>query len=93
LCGRNWGAGLYFNYAFTAAWTLDILTCWCCPSTRRLARPVLIAWYSFFLFMVVNATIVFETGPVRCAAVAGLAMLTLTWIKSRRGSERMRDEE
>ncbi len=84
LSGRNWGAGLYFNYVFTAAWTLDTFTRWCCRSARRRARPLLTAWYGFFIFMVVNATIVFETGRVRWAAVAGLAILTLTWINSRR---------
>jgi hypothetical protein len=92
LFGRNWGAGLYFNYAFTAAWTLDTFTWWFRPSARRRARIPLIVWYGFFLFMVVNATIVFETGPVRWAAVVGLAMLWLTWIKSRRARERMRNE-
>jgi hypothetical protein len=97
LSGRNWGAGLYFNYVFTAAWTLDTFTRWRCPSGRRRARPPLIAWYvitwyGFFIFMLVNATIVFETGPVRWAALAGLAMLTLTWIKSRRARERIQHE-
>ncbi|HUY33909.1 MAG TPA: hypothetical protein VMV69_14275 [Pirellulales bacterium] len=85
LYGGNWGGGLYFNYAFTAAWTLDVLYWWWRPSGHRRRSPALsVAWHGFFLFMVVNATIVFETGPVRWAGVAGLVILSLTWIGKRR---------
>jgi hypothetical protein len=85
LVGWNWGGGLYFNYAFTAAWTFDTLGWWCSPSSRRgLPRAATIAWHAYFFLMVANATIVFETGIVRWAGAVGLALLGIVWIVWRR---------
>lgn len=83
--GWNSGAGLYFNYAFTLAWIADVVW-WRAAPASRLARSrwLSLAGHGFFLFMVVNATIVFETGLVRWLGVAGCAALAAAWIVSRR---------
>jgi hypothetical protein len=87
LVGWNWGGGLYFNYVFTASWIFDTLWWWCSPASRsRRHRAWSIAWYAFFLLMVVNATIVFETGLVRWVSIVALGSLALVWIVSRRAS-------
>lgn len=87
LLGWNSGVGLYFNYAFTLGWLADVVCWWAAPA-RRLARPrwLSLIWQGFFLFMVVNATIVFETGLVRWFGVAGCAALAAAWVASRRKS-------
>jgi hypothetical protein len=84
LFGWNSGAGLVFNYAFTLAWVVDAGWWWIAPASRQ-ARPrwLSLAWQGFFLFMVVNATIVFESGPVRWLGVAGCAALGAAWVRSR----------
>ncbi|HUY90259.1 MAG TPA: hypothetical protein VMV10_16090 [Pirellulales bacterium] len=85
LFGWNSGAGLYFNYAFTLAWLADVVWQQAAPASWR-SRPRWLSrlWHGFFLFMVVNATLVFETGPVRWAGVAGCVALVAAWIGSRR---------
>ena len=84
LFGWSSGAGLYFNYAFTLAWLVDVGWWWLSPASReRRPRWLSIAWQGFFLFMVVNATIVFETGLVRWLGVAGCAALGGVWLKTR----------
>lgn len=87
LFGWAWGGGLYFNYAFTLAWTADVLWQWLSPAShRRRPRWLSLAWHGFFLFMVVNAAIVFETGPIRWLGLAGCAALLFSWALSRRRS-------
>ena len=80
--GVDWGGGLYFNYAFTAAWAADVL------SKRRLTTSRWrIPLHAFFAFMWFNATVVFGRGAIRwagVAAAAGLAMLGLTRAKAAR---------
>jgi hypothetical protein len=84
LFGWNSGVGLYFNYAFTLAWIVDVIWWWTAPVQHSAARrwPSFL-WHGFFLFMVVNATIVFETGFVRWLGVAGCAALAAAWVASR----------
>lgn len=91
LFGWHSGAGLYFNYAFTLAWLADTVWWWLSPVSRqRRPRWLSIAWHGFFLFMVVNATIVFETGWVRWLGIVGCAALVGVWLRTRR--ERIGDE-
>ena len=85
LFGRNSGAGLYFNYAFTLAWLVDVVWWWISPASRqRRPRWLSVAWHGFFLFMIVNATIIFETGLVRWLGAAGCAALGAVWLRTRR---------
>src|SRR3569623_1142344 len=80
LFGWHWGGGLYFNYAFTLGWPFDVLRQWLSPgSFRQRPRWLSLAWHGFFLFMVVNATIIFETGPVRWFGILGCLALVAAW--------------
>src|SRR5689334_15347591 len=61
--GADWGGGLYINYAFIAAWIVDV--CWWWRGLevyRQRSLLVVVVWHSVFLFIVFNATVVFKTG-------------------------------
>jgi hypothetical protein len=83
LTGTASGFGLYLNYGFTLLWVADALWWWARP-TSYLSR----SWWielpvqGFFAFLALNATVVFESGPVRWAGV--LACLVLGTLAARR---------
>ncbi len=76
LTGLDWGGGLYVNYAFIALWALDAIRWWRNPAAyeRRtpVARDTLLA---IFLFMFVNAGIVFAHGPARWVGIAAVGVV------------------
>ncbi len=78
LTGLRWGGGLYVNYAFIALWVADAALWWHDRAAyeRRSAgaRDALLA---VFLFMFVNAGIVFAHGPARVVGtiVVGIVLL------------------
>jgi hypothetical protein len=76
LTGWQWGGGIYFNYAFAAAWLADVLWWWLAPRSFS-ERPSWLEaiWHGFFFFMVFNGAIVFGHGPVR--ALGGVICFTL----------------
>jgi hypothetical protein len=78
------GEGIYISYLFTLLWGADVAWWWLAPA-RYAARS---AWIdrvlqAFMLFIVINGTIVFETGAIRWVAVAGLLLLSAVWLTSR----------
>ncbi|MCI0486316.1 MAG: hypothetical protein L0229_06920 [Blastocatellia bacterium] len=81
--GLDWGGGLLINYAFLAAWIADVFWWWRgLEAYRRRHRLITAFWHGFFIFMIFNATVVFETGLVR-AIGAGLCLLLLAlWLWS-----------
>ncbi len=83
MTGWRWGGGLVFNYAFTLFWTLDIGAAWMAGGSDRALKPraqtLGALWLGFFLFMVFNATVVFEQGPTRWTALVGFAVLAVCW--------------
>jgi hypothetical protein len=82
LFGLNWGGGIWFNYAFTAIWTVDAAW-WLIASKNRATRP---NWlnntiHSYLAWMFINGAIVFPKGPtswISAAIAAGLIILKLT---------------
>jgi hypothetical protein len=76
ICGIDWGGGLYFNYAFTLAWLADVVWIWTSGHPQS-SRPgwLRLTWYAFFVFMVINATVVFEDGPARWLSLAAFVIL------------------
>jgi hypothetical protein len=82
LTGLDWGGGLYVNYAFIALWVFDAGVWWRTPAAyeRRtpLARDALLA---IFLFMFVNAGIVFAHGPARWLGIAAVAVVLCARIR------------
>ena len=84
LVGLNWGGGLYINYLFSAAWIVDCFYLWLGPGSKsRAVRCARLAWLAFFLFIVVNATIVFHGGALRWVAVVAFVMLAALWLAFR----------
>lgn len=74
------GEGIYASHLFGLLWALDVAWWWLWPASRR-ARP---SWMSgglhgFMLFMVFNATVVFESGLGRWLGVALFAVLAWSW--------------
>lgn len=66
MIGLDWGGGVYFNYAFTAAWIVDAAWWSLWPFSYQ-ARPrwVRIALRGFMAFMVLQATVVFGSLPAK----------------------------
>jgi hypothetical protein len=77
LVGWNWGGGIYVNYAFTLLWVADVLWWWGWPLSRgERASWIRWGWEGFFLFMVINAAVVFGHGPVRWFG----GLICLAWV-------------
>ncbi len=71
------GLGIWVNYAFTALWVAEGLWTprWAPDADRRVSRVV----RGVFLFMIVNAAVVFVTGPQRWLGVGIVAALLAIW--------------
>jgi len=71
LTGRPSGAGLYLNYLFTIVWLLDAAWWWRdAERYRRRSALSLLLLHGFFLFIIFNATVVFEDGAMRLFGLA-----------------------
>jgi hypothetical protein len=77
LTGWNWGGGVWINYAFTVAWTVDVLTWWLRGTRvyRQRSMWISLPLQCFLAFVAFNATVVFETGATRWAGVVASLML------------------
>ncbi len=71
---RATGFGIWFNYAFTALWFIDIVV-------RAKPRWVTIAIHSFLAFMFFNAAVIFATGWTRWLGAAATVLVAV--VKSR----------
>jgi hypothetical protein len=79
--GTYWGGGVWLNFAMLGMWLADIVWWWCAPAGYN-ARARYFDWavQGFFVFMIFNATVVFETGAVRyTSAVLFGALLWFFW--------------
>jgi hypothetical protein len=78
------GEGIFVSYLFTVVWTLDVTWWWAWPQ-RYAGRSVWIdrTLHAFMLFIVLNGTVVFETGAIRWAGVAGFLVLAVVWWRAR----------
>jgi hypothetical protein len=88
----GWREGIYFSHLFTLIWTADVLWWWARPAGYS-ARPRWVGWllHGFMAFMVFNATVVFEAGPVRWAGAVlflglGVLLARRLFLASARGS-------
>ncbi len=77
--GWYFGDGLYVNYAFMAVYGFDLLWYW--RTLGREATPKIrirdLACIGFLWFVMINATIVFESGFVRWLSLAGSGTLVV----------------
>ncbi len=88
--GVPFGAGIWFNYAFTTLWIIDAAWLWGNEESYA-QRATWITWviHSFLFFMVVNATVVFAPVIVRFPSAVlslGLAALCVRQITNRMNS-------
>lgn len=72
LLGIRFGDGIYFSYAFTLLWLLDVAAMWLWPRADGALRPFVHAYLFFIAF---NGAIVFEAGPIRWAGIAACLLL------------------
>ncbi len=77
----NWGGGLFINYALLALWILDVGWWWLngLESYRQRSRVLVLAWHSFLIFIIFNATVVFKSGVVRWIGVVMTIVLCVAW--------------
>jgi hypothetical protein len=78
----GFGEGIYVSHLFTLWWTLDVLLWWLRPNGFLVRSP----WFDrllhgFMAFMIFNATVVYEEGPIRWAGVALFAVLGPLWLR------------
>jgi hypothetical protein len=75
------GEGIYVSHLFSLAWTADVVYWWLRPA-RYEARPRWVGrlLHGFMVFMIFNATVVFETGWIRWAGAVMLAGLAGLWL-------------
>ena len=77
----GFGEGLYASYLFTLLWTIDVAWWWRSPeSYARRSIWLSAGLHGFMLFMIFNATVVFETGAIRWAGVALIEVLLRQWV-------------
>ena len=70
----GFGPGIWFSHLFTLVWTLDVASWWLRPARNARRSP----WWdrllhAYLAFIVFNATVVYEQGPIRWA---GLLLFT-----------------
>ena len=74
--GVDWGGGVWFNYAFTLAWAVDVVCLWLRPVDPFARwRWIAFAWRAWFALVVFFATVVFETGGTRWLSALVLTLL------------------
>jgi hypothetical protein len=72
LLGIRFGDGIYFSYAFTLLWLLDVAAMWLWPRADGALRLFVHAYLFFIAF---NGAIVFEAGPIRWVGIAACLLL------------------
>jgi hypothetical protein len=77
----GFGRGIYVSHLFTLVWTADVLSWWL-QSARRALRPSWIDWllHGFMAFVIFNATVIYETGPIRWAGLTLFTGLAGVWL-------------
>ncbi len=81
----EFGSGVFVSYAFTLGWLADVVWWWCRGVQSYWRRPswLTLGWHGFFLFVVFNATVVFESGAVRWIGFALCLGLAAVWWSGR----------
>jgi hypothetical protein len=80
--GVNWGGGLFINYTVALLWFADVTSWWFAGISSYRNRPWLLtlAWHSFLIFIIFNATVVFKNGMTRWVGLLVCLTLCLSWI-------------
>jgi hypothetical protein len=82
IVGLNWGGGLFINYAVLVGWIVDIGWWWLSGINSYLSRRwrLVLLWHAFLVFIIFNATVVFDSGIVRWAGLAISLCLVVSWV-------------
>src|ERR1041385_2269517 len=82
----NWGGGLFINYAVVMLWTADVTWWWFAGLSSYRRRPWLLTqgWHGFFIFIILNATVVFKEGAARSIRLLVCLTLVLSWVSINR---------
>ena len=78
--GWAFGGGVYFNYLFGLLWVADAGWMWVSfPSYENRSRGARVGFHVYMMFIAINGTIFFESGPIRWVgtAVCGVLLLLL----------------
>jgi hypothetical protein len=84
----GFGAGIAVSHLFTLVWTADVAWWWLLPD-RYSERPAWVGWcvHGFMVFVIFNATVVYEEGLIRWAGLGLLAWLAtvrvVAWVSRR----------
>jgi hypothetical protein len=71
----GFGPGIYVSHFFTLVWTLDVASWWLWPASyARRATWITGFVHGFMAFIVFNAMVIYETGPIRWAGLALFAL-------------------
>lgn len=93
LTGWNSGGGIFVNYLFALVWMLDVGSSW---SKRKSANQGSTGriWMlrAFFLFMFLNAAVIFVRSPARWLGLACCLGLIGLWLWPRKHSIPYKDE-
>jgi hypothetical protein len=89
----RFGEGIYVSHFFTLVWTLDVAFWWLRPGCYAARSP----WvdrllHGFMVFMVFNATVIYETGFIRWAGAVGLGLLAALALVRWRQTQRIATE-
>ncbi|HSD46858.1 MAG TPA: hypothetical protein VLB87_09540 [Pyrinomonadaceae bacterium] len=78
----NWGGGLFINYAVAGLWAADVSWWWFAGVGAYRRRPwwITVAWHSFLIFILFNATVVFKDGLTRWIGLLVCLTLCLSWV-------------
>ena len=92
--GVRVGFGIYANHLFVALWLMDSLW-WLANPTSYQARRILLdqAILGFLIFIAINGTIVFASGPIRWIAMIAFVGLGARWWTAPRLPDTMHDSE
>jgi hypothetical protein len=74
----GFGPGIWFSHLFTLVWTVDVAWWWLLPARHAERSP----WWDrllhgYMAFIIFNATVVYEDGPIRWAGLALFAVLAM----------------
>lgn len=85
--GVSWSGGIWFNHAFSLLVVSEAIWWFWSPRSRWSRPPwVTRVLYGFVLFMIVNAGIIFVTGPVRWINLIALLTLVAVALWQRRAN-------
>ena len=92
LTGWNWGGGIYINYLFILAWVIEVLRSWANRHRSAAVDSFTLFTRGLFLFMFVNASVIFVRTPWRWFGLACcLALLALWFWPLLKGQARTRE--